>query len=99
MRPFLICLSPAILGFILVLIVVSIHHRVEDALLYVAMVLFWIGALLSGGCVARKIVHRSSERTWVTWLGAVFAFFGVAIAYLGMTMGGCSAVMMTQFQP
>ncbi len=93
MRSFLICLSPAILGFVFILIMVALKSDAH-ALISVALFLFGAGALLSGGWVARNIVVGSSERNWATWLGAVLAFIGVAAAYFAMTMGGCCGLVM-----
>lgn len=92
MRPFLICLSPAILGFVFVLIMVALQSG-ADALITVAIVLFGIGALLSGGCVARKIVSSSLEPAWWKWTAAVLSFVAVAAAYFAMTMGGCCGLV------
>ncbi|MDF1741594.1 MAG: hypothetical protein P1U86_20695 [Verrucomicrobiales bacterium] len=93
MRPFLICLSPAILGFVLVL-AVALGDRASDGLIVVAMYLFGLGALISGGCVARKIVLSSLDPAWWKWTAAVLAFIGVAAAYFAMTMGGCCGLVM-----
>ncbi|MDA7920779.1 hypothetical protein N9B73_03390 [Verrucomicrobiales bacterium] len=93
MRLFLICLSPAIFGFVVILMNLG-GNAMPNALMEGVIVLFGIGALLSGGCVARKIVLGSSDRTWLTWLGAVLSFIGVAAAYFAMTMGGCCGLVM-----
>lgn len=94
MRPFLICLSPAILGFIFVLTMVAVESS-ADSLISAAIILFGIGALISGGCVARKIVLGSLEPVWWKWVAAILAFIGVAVGYFAMTMGGCCGLVMS----
>ncbi len=93
MRAFFICLSPAILGFVFIIIMIA-SQSAGDALITVAITLFGIGALLSGGCVARNIIRGSENRNWGIWLGAVLAFIAVAAAYFAMTMGGCCGLVM-----
>ncbi len=91
MRPFLICLSPAIVGFILV---VTGSVVWDEALIQIAVALFGIGALVSGCWVGAAIIHKSEEPTGMVCLGAVLAFFGVTAGYFAMAMGGCCGLVM-----
>lgn len=93
MRPFLICLSPAILGFVLILVGAALQST-SEGLITGAMVLFGVGALMSAACVAGRILRRSENPSGATWLGAVLAFIGVSVAYFAMTMGGCCGLVM-----
>lgn len=96
MRLFLICLSPAILGFILILVGVAGSNASGDFIAG-AIYLFGFGALVSGGCVARNILRGEIEPSWWRWTAAVLAFIAVAAGYFAMTMGGCCGlVMMTE---
>lgn len=92
LKSFLLCLAPAILSYVILLI--SGKAGGEGALSF-AMLLICLGALVSGGCVAYHL-HRSMEpkgeaSSLKIFLG-ILVFLGVGIAYLGVGFAGCCGV-------
>lgn len=92
MRPFLVCIAPAILAYIILL--VSGGASSAD-FLSIVITLIVIGAAMSGICVA-AYVHNSmqpkGETSGVKLLCFILTFLGVGVVYLAVGLAGCCSI-------
>lgn len=93
MRSFLICLSPAVLGYaILIASIASGVSTGTDLLLTTVLVLFGFGSLLSAGCVGRHVYRATGDPAFLKWLVAFLSFLGVGTAYFAIATAGCCGI-------
>lgn len=95
MRSFLICLSPALLAFaILIIGMVSGSNSGTDEMLTLAMILIGLGALLSASCVGRYVYRATGDPAFLKWFVAILSFLGVGVVYFGIATAGCCGIVM-----
>ncbi len=95
-KRFALCLSPAILAYIIVVVMgLTSALGSEDVMLTVATVLIGIGAIGSGICVGLKVYRSMDSPTWVRWVVSILTFLGVGIAYLAVGFAGCCGLALT----
>lgn len=92
MRLFLICLSPSLLAYVIVLLASSGEMAESSVTPSAVILLLIIGALLSGGCVSRHVVRTLGGPVFLKWLFAVLAFAGVATLYFALASVGCCGI-------
>jgi hypothetical protein len=96
MRPFLICLSPALLAYAVLLVGVTGGMSGSSVKLNTVITLLAIGALISGSCVARHVYRKTGEPAFLKWFLAILSFAGVAVLYFAVTMAGCCGIAMLE---
>lgn len=93
LKTFLICLAPALLALMLMLL----GNWVGEWVIWFAVVLIVVGAILSGACVAGHL-HRSMEpkgqSTPLKVVLGILVILGVALAYFGIASAGCCGLAM-----
>ncbi|HRQ88651.1 MAG TPA: hypothetical protein PLA50_07625 [Bacteroidia bacterium] len=89
LRSFLLCLAPAILAYILVLV------GKDETIIDAVVLLIVVGSAIAGSCAGFH-VYRSMEpegqATFLKWFTAVVVFLGVAPLYLFLAMAGCCGI-------
>jgi peptidoglycan/LPS O-acetylase OafA/YrhL len=96
MRPFLICLSPALLAYAVLLVGVTGGMSGSSVTLNTVITLLAIGALISGACVARHLYRKTGEPAFLKWFLAILSFAGVAVLYFAVTLAGCCGIAMLE---
>ena len=101
MKKFLICLAPAIIGYIVVVIGSASGDTYSgtkgfDDWVDTAVVIHFIGAIITGVVVA-KIVYRAMDSDqWLRVLIGIMIFSVVGIAYFSLVVaGGCGLALLT----
>jgi hypothetical protein len=94
LKSFLICLSPALLAYAIMLVEIATNNSLKsDVWAEIVKFLFGFGAILAGACVARHVYHTSPSREDVKWVLVILTFFGVAAVYFAMAMAGCCGLV------
>ena len=88
---FVICLVPAILA-ILLLVIGEAAAMDQEACVTIAIILIAIGAIISGICVSQKVFKAMKEPKWAAWVLSIITFLCIGIAYLGIALAGCCGV-------
>ena len=96
MRPFLICLSPALLAYAVLLVGVTGGMSGSSLTLNSVITMLAIGALISGGYVARHVFRKTGEPAFLKWFLAILTFAGVAVLYFAVAMAGCCGIVMLE---
>ncbi|MEQ1841501.1 MAG: hypothetical protein ABL994_13920 [Verrucomicrobiales bacterium] len=95
MRSFLICLSPAVLGYaILIACIASGSNSGVESLLTLVLVLIGFGSLLSAGCVGRHVYRATGDPAFLKWFVSILSFLGVGVAYFAIATAGCCGITM-----
>ncbi len=95
MRSFLICLSPAILSYAIMIAGISSGTSSgTDAWMTFVLVLIGFGALLSAGCVARHVYRATGDPVFLKWFVAILSFLGVGVAYFAIATAGCCGIVL-----
>jgi len=95
MRSFLICLSPALLAYAILIISMASGSLLEsDPLITIVLVLVGFGALLSAGCVGRHVFRATGESFFLKWFVAILSFLGVGVVYFAIATAGCCGIAM-----
>lgn len=89
MRPFLICLSPTLLAYAILIVGQAGGMSGSSITLNTVITLLAIGALVSGGCVGRHVYRKTGEPPFLKWLLAILSFLGVTALYFAVAMAGC----------
>ena len=101
MKKFLICLAPAILGYIIVVIGAASGETYSgtkgfDDWVGTAVVIHFFGAIITGVVVARIVYRAMDAEKWAKILVGVLIFSVVACAYFSLVVaGGCGLVLLT----
>jgi hypothetical protein len=96
MRPFLLCLSPALLAYVIMLVGVTGGMSGSSITLNTVITLLAIGALISGGCVGRHVYRKTGEPAFLKWFLAILSFAGVAVLYFAVAMAGCCGIVVLE---
>jgi hypothetical protein len=94
LRSFLICLSPVLLAYLLVLVGGGIS-RGGDGFLSAALILIGLGSVVAGICVGRHVYLAMEPKGNASFLKvflAALAFVGVGVAYFAVGTAGCCGV-------
>lgn len=92
MRPFLICLSPALLAYAILLVGMTGGGVTINAVI----ALLAIGALISGACVGRHVYRKTGEPAFLKWFLSILSFAGVAALYFAVAMAGCCGIALLE---
>ncbi|NLT70750.1 MAG: hypothetical protein GXX91_08650 [Verrucomicrobiaceae bacterium] len=96
MRLFLICLSPSLLAYAIVLVASSGDMADSSFTPSAVLLLLVIGGLLSGVCVGRHVFRKTDGAVFLKWLLAVLTFAGVATLYFALALAGCCGVALIE---
>lgn len=97
LKTFLLCLAPALLAFLSAMLA----DYVGEGVIWFALLLIVVGAILSGTCVARHLfrsMEPKGEGTPLKIFLGILVFLGVGIAYLGIASAGCCALVMSMMK-
>ena len=101
MKKFLLCLVPAILGYIVVVIGAASGETYSglngfDDWVGMALVIHFFGAIITGVVVARIVYRAMDAEKWAKILVAVLIFSVVGCAYFSLVVaGGCGLALLT----
>lgn len=93
LKTFLLCLAPAPVA----LLSVMLADYVGEGVIWFALVLIAVGAILSGACVAghlQRTMEPKGEGTPLKIFLGILVFLGVGLAYFGIASAGCCALVM-----
>ncbi len=93
MKKFLFCLAPSILAYLIV-IVTGMSSSTDDSVIWLAMGLILVGALMSGGLVATSVYEKMKAEKGVKIIVSILCFLGVGVAYFAVSMAGCCGLGM-----
>jgi len=96
MRPFLLCLSPALLAYAVLLVGVAGGMAGSSVTLNTVITILAIGALISGACVGRHVYCKTGEPAFLKWFLAILSFAGVAVLYFAVAMAGCCGIVVLE---
>jgi len=96
MRPFLLCLSPALLAYAVLLVGVAGGMAGSSVTLNTVITILAIGALISGACVGRHVYRKTGEPAFLKWFLAILSFAGVAVLYFAVAMAGCCGIVVLE---
>ena len=96
MRPFLICLSPALLAYAVLLVGVTGGMSGSSVTINAVITVLAIGALISGAFVGRHVYRKTGEPAFLKWFLAILSFTGVAALYFAVAMAGCCGIVMLE---
>ncbi len=94
-KQFALCLAPAILAYIITLIMMQVDDSatsLSEIVFGFIIFLIFAGAIISGVCVGRKVHRAVKGSDGIRVLLAVLTFLGVGIAYLALGFAGCCGV-------
>ncbi len=89
MRSFLLCLAPAVVACLLMVMA-------TEAMFDAAVILIVMGSAISGSCAAFYVygtMEPKGRATFSKWGAAIATFLGVAPLYFFLAVAGCSGVV------
>jgi hypothetical protein len=92
-RCLLICLSPTVLAYVILLTgMMSGKKMGSDSWVPILMLLITIGACVSGGFVSARVFRSVVEPVFLKWLLAILTFIGVGLGYFALATAGCCGI-------
>lgn len=93
LRSFLICLSPALLAYAIMIAGITSGSSVGSSMgINLVLMLLGFGAVLSGGCVGLHVYRKTGDPVFLKWVATILTFLGVGVVYFAIATAGCCGI-------